>query len=188
MGKIKSIAVYLGATMPANPIYVDAVRTLGIALVARGIALVFGGSREGTMTVLADTVLLNGGKAIGVFTKSLPQNLLYQGLTETIITENLAERKATMLALADAVIGLPGSFGTWDEFFDALEQAKIDLINRKKPKPVGLLNINGFYDGVQMLFGKSVEEGFTSARTAKLLLIRDTVDDLLEALSLSVSK
>ena len=185
---MKSIAVFLGATMPANPIYVKAVRTLGKTLAERGIALVFGGSREGTMTVLADTVLANGGTVIGVFMKSLPRNLLYKGLTETIVTENLAERKATMLARADAVIGLPGSFGTWDEFFEALEQAKIDLINRRKPKPIGLLNINGFYDGIQLLFSKSVEEGFTSARTAKLLIIRDTVDGLLEALSLSDSK
>ena len=179
---MKSVAVYLGATMPRNPIYVEAVRTLGKALAERGITLVFGGSREGTMTVLADTVLGNGGKAVGVFTKVLPQNLLYPGLTETIVTENLAERKATMLARADAVIGLPGSFGTWDEFFDALEQAKTDVIKKRKPKPLGLLNVNGFYDGVQALFQKSIEEGFTSARTARLLTISDSVEELLEAL------
>ena len=180
---MKSIAVFLGATMPVNPIYVEAVRALGKALAERGISLVFGGSREGTMTVLADTVLANGGKVISVFTKSLPKKLLYKGLTETIVTENLAERKATMLARADAVIGLPGSFGTWDEFFEALEQAKIEDINGRKPKPVGLLNIDGFYDGIQMLFRKSVEEGFTSARAANLLIIKDTVDGLIEALS-----
>ncbi len=180
---MKSIAVFLGATMPVNPIYVEAVRALGKALAERGISLVFGGSREGTMTVLADTVLANGGKVIGVFTKSLPKKLLYKGLTETIVTENLAERKATMLARADAVIGLPGSFGTWDEFFEALEQAKIEDINGRKPKPVGLLNIDGFYDGIQMLFRKSVEEGFTRARAANLLIIKDTVDGLIEALS-----
>jgi len=179
---MKSAAVYLGATMPVNPIYVEAVRKLGRTLAQRDITLVFGGSREGTMTVLADTVLANGGRAVGVFTKSLPQNLLYPGLTETIVTENLAERKATMLSRADAVIGLPGSFGTWDEFFDALEQAKIDLIAQRKPKPIGLLNINGFYDGLRMLFRKSIEEGFTSSETARLLTISDSVEGLLDAL------
>jgi len=179
---MKSVAVYLGATMPRNPVYVEAVRTLGRAMAERGLTLVFGGSREGTMTVLADTVLANGGKAVGVFTKSLPKNLLYPGLTETIVTENLAERKATMLARADAVVGLPGSFGTWDEFCDALEQAKIDMINQRRPKPLGLLNVNGFYDGFRQLFQKSIEDGFTNAETASLLTISDSVEGLLDAL------
>ena len=178
----KRITVYLGATTPRNPAYVQAVRELGREIARRGWTLVFGGSREGTMTVLADEVLANGGRAVGIFTKSLPIDLLYQGLTETHITENLAERKATMLALADAVVALPGSFGTWDELFDALEQAKIDGIHNRPCKPIGVLNVDGFYDGLLALLRRSIDEGFTTPRYAALLKAAPTVPQLLSQL------
>ncbi|MBQ7649484.1 MAG: TIGR00730 family Rossman fold protein [Victivallales bacterium] len=180
MGKINSIAVYLGATMPRNPAYTDAVRELGTEIASRGITLVFGGSREGTMTVLADAVLGKGGKAIGVFTRNLPMSLLYPGLTETIITDDLAERKAGMFARADAVIGMPGSFGTWDELFDVLERSKMEMINRRKPKPIGILNLNGFYDGLAELVQHSIDEGFTSQKYRNLLRFADNVPALLD--------
>ncbi len=180
MERIKSIAVYLGATMPKNPAYTDAVRELGTELARRDITLVFGGSREGTMTVLADAVLANGGKAIGVFTRNLPMRLLYPGLTETIIADDLAERKAGMFARADAVIGMPGSFGTWDELFDVLERSKIKIINGRKPKPLGILNLNGYYDGLAALLQHSMDEGFTSAKYKNLLKFADNVHDLLD--------
>ena len=178
----KRIAVYLGATMPRTPAYVEAVRELGREIARRGWTLVFGGSREGTMTVLADEVLSHGGRAVGVFTKSLPMEWLYPGLSETHITENLGERKAMMLSLADAVVALPGSFGTWDELFDALEQAKIDGIRGRTPKPVGVLNIDGFYDGLLTLLQRSIDEGFTTAAFAELLKSAATVPDLLAQL------
>ena len=180
MEKINSIAVYLGATLPQNPAYTDAVRELGTELARRSITLVFGGSREGTMTVLADAVLGNGGKAVGVFTRSLPMNLLYPGLTETIITDDLAERKAGMFARADAVIGMPGSFGTWDELFDVLERSKIEMINGRNPKPIGILNLNGFYDGLAALLQRSMDEGFTSSKYKNLLRFADNVPALLD--------
>ena len=179
---IKNIAVYLGATMPQNPIYTQAVAELGEKLAANNITLVFGGSREGTMTILADAVLSHGGRAVGIFTKSLPQDLLYPGLTETIITENLAERKATMLERADAVIALPGSFGTWDELFDALEASKIAMINNRPPKRIGILNLNGVYDGIAQLLAISVQEGFTSRKYANLLCVENSVDEILDKL------
>lgn len=180
MTKINSIAVYLGATMPKNPAYANAVVELGVELARRGITLVFGGSREGTMTVLADTVLGNGGKAIGVFTRQLPMALLYPGLTETIITDDLAERKVGMFSRADAVIGMPGSFGTWDELFDVLERSKMEMINRRKPKPIGILNLNGFYDGLAELVQRSMNEGFTSPKYRNLLRFADNVPELLD--------
>ncbi len=179
---INSIAVYLGATMPRNPSYTNAVKELGEELARRGITLVFGGSREGTMTVLADSVLQNGGKVVGVFTRSLPMSFLYQGLTETIVTDDLSERKATMLARADAIIGLPGSFGTWDELFDALERSKIEMINGRPPKPIGILNLNGFYDGLAALVDKSIAEGYTSEQYDGLLKFADNVPALLDAI------
>ena len=177
---IKNVLVYLGATMPADASYTHAVQELGEGLAKHGYTLVFGGSKEGTMTILADAVLNNGGKAIGVFTKALPMNLLYPGLTQTIMTEDFLERKKKMFCLADAIIAMPGSFGTWDELFDALERIKVERIHRRPAKPVALLNLNGYYDGVVTLLQRSIQEGFTTPRYAKLLHSASTVGELFE--------
>ncbi|MCQ2397301.1 MAG: TIGR00730 family Rossman fold protein, partial [Lentisphaeria bacterium] len=156
---MKKVLVYLGATMPEDNSYVEAVRQFGEELARRGFSLLFGGSREGTMTVLADAVLNNGGRAIGVFTKALPEKFLYHGLSETIITEDLAERKNTMFEKADAIVAFPGSFGTWDELFDALERIKIDVMQSRPAKPAAVLNLNGFYDGTVELLQRSAKAG-----------------------------
>ena len=179
---MKNLLVYLGATSPEKPVYVDAVRELGEKIAKRGVTLIFGGSHEGTMTVLGDAVLNNGGRAVGIFTKSLPREFMYEGLTETVITENLAERKATMLARADAIVAMPGSFGTWDELFDALEQAKIEMIHGRTPKKIAVLNILGFYDDLLRFIRHSVDEGYTTPPYANLLLSASSVDELLTIL------
>ena len=184
MSEIHSITVYLGATMPANPAYVAAVRELGRKMAERGLTLVFGGSREGTMEVLADEILGNGGKAIGIFTDSLPAEFLYQGLTETVIVHDLGERKRLMRERGDAIIALPGSFGTWDELFDALERSKIDMINGRSSKPIGVLNVNGFFDDLLSFIKRSVDEGFTAKEYATLLKSGRSVDELLGQLGL----
>ncbi len=175
---MQNILVYLGATMPADSSYTQAVQELGEGLVKYGFTLVFGGSKEGTMTVLANAVLNNGGKAIGVFTKALPMNLLYPGLTQTIMTEDFLERKKEMFNLADAIIAMPGSFGTWDELFDSLERIKVEIIHRRPAKPVAVLNLNGYYDGVVTLLQRSIQEGYTTQRYASMLHSASTVGEL----------
>ena len=177
---MRNILVYLGATMPADGSYTRAVQELGEAIARHGMTLVFGGSKEGTMTILADAVLNNGGQAIGVFTKALPMNLLYPGLTQTVMTEDFAERKQEMFRLADAIIAMPGSFGTWDELFDALERLKVEIIHRRPVKPVALLNLNGYYDGVIALLQRSIQEGYTTKRYASLLYPASSVANLFE--------
>ena len=184
MADIHSITVYLGATTPADHAYVDAVKELGRQMAQRSLTLVFGGSKEGTMEVLADEVLHNGGKAIGIFTDSLPAEFLYPGLTETVVVHELGERKRLMLERGDAVIAMPGSFGTWDELFDALEKAKIAMINGKPPKTIGVLNLKGFFDDLLSFIQHSVEEGFTAKEYASLLKSGRTIDELLEQLGL----
>ena len=182
MSEIHSITVYLGATNPSDSAYVEAVRELGRKLAERGVTLVFGGSKEGTMEVLADEVLKNGGKAIGIFTDSLPAEFLYQGLTETAIVHDLGERKRLMRERGDAIIALPGSFGTWDELFDALERSKIDMIRGRSPKPIGVLNVKGYFDDLLAFIQRSVEVGFTTAEYASLLKSGKTVDELFDQL------
>ena len=176
------VLVYLGATMPPDPVYADAVRELGRELVRRKATLVFGGSREGTMTTLADTVLENGGEAIGVFPRTLPQEFLYPGLPRTVITPDISVRKEKMLELADVVIAMPGSYGTWDELFDALERQKVERLHGRPAKPVGILNLRGFYDGILALLRHAQEEGFTTPEYADLLTEAKTVPELLQKL------
>ncbi|MBO5724679.1 MAG: LOG family protein, partial [Lentisphaeria bacterium] len=121
---IQNVAVYLGSADIADPEFRQAVMDLANYLAENDMTLVFGGSNTGMMTLLADSMLANNGKIVGVFTKSLPERFIRHDLTEAVITENLAERKAEMLKRADAIVALPGSIGTFDELFDALAQKK----------------------------------------------------------------
>ena len=170
------IAVYCGASVPAKEIYAESAAELGKLLADKNITLVFGGSAAGTMKIVADAVLENGGKAIGVFPAELPESLLHKGLTEVYFSSNLAERKAKMIELADALIALPGSIGTWDELFDALAVCKIS--RGRKTMPIIALNINGFYEPLKVLLKNSVEAGFTSDYAAQLLIFIDNIEDL----------
>ncbi len=174
--RIKCVAVYCGAHSVEDPAFDDAVVELGEFLATHKMTLVFGGSNVGTMKLLADTVLEHGGKVIGVFTKNLTEKLLHPGLTKSYIAETLAERKAEMLKRVDVVIALPGSFGTWDELFDALALRKIGKGGHKCP--VGVLNVNGYYDYLFKFIEHSVKVGFTTQKFAGLLKSGCTVDEL----------
>lgn len=180
--KIRRVAVYLGATLPSRPEYVDAVVALGTFMAEHELTLVYGGSNEGTMTVLADAFQSRGGKAVGVFTDKLPMEYLRPGLAETHVASTISDRKAMMFSRADAVIALPGSYGTWDELFDALELAKIDVMSGRKPKPIGVLNVDGYFDHLLAFVEHSVKEGFTKEQYGKLLRSGRTVEELFEAL------
>ena len=176
MQKIHTVAVYLGSADIADPVFRQAVIDLACYLAENDITLVFGGSNTGMMKLLADTMLSKNGKVVGVFTKSLPEKLTRHDLTEAIITENLAERKAEMLKRADAVVALPGSIGTFDELFDALAQKKLVAIRC----PIGVLNVNGFFDPLFELLKKSMEVGFTSGKALSLLQSGKTPTELFE--------
>ena len=140
--QIQNVTVYLGSAEITDPKFRQAVIDLANFLAEHGMTLIFGGSSCGMMKLLADTMLARNGKVIGVFTKSLPGKFIRHDLTESVITENLAERKAEMLKRADAIVALPGSIGTFDELFDALAQKKLGAITC----PIGVLNVDGFFD------------------------------------------
>lgn len=165
---IRRVLVYCGASTPRKQVYIDAARELGYYLADHGLALIFGGSGTGTMKILADAALSRGGKVIGVFTSELRGEILHKGLTESIVTKNLAERKTRMLELADAAVALPGSIGTLDELFDAAARKKIqpDLTTI----PLGLLNTDGYYDLLIAFLEKTVTEGFTGEKYADLIV------------------
>ena len=176
---IQKVLVFLGAKLPSDESYSQAVKELGEGLARRGLTLVFGGSNTGTMTILAEAVLQNGGQAVGVTTTALAK-VLHPSLTQGIVTDSLPERKTTMYDLADAIIAMPGSLGTFDELFDALERVKIDKSHRRPVKPMAVLNLHGFYDGVLELIRRSIQEGYSKPRIANLLYSAQSVAELFD--------
>ena len=178
--KIRSVAVYCASRPPHSPEYAEAVIAFGKYLAEHRMTLVYGGSNVGLMKLLADTVLENGGRVNGIFSSALPDSLKHPNLNECITTRNLAERKAEMLKRADAVVALPGSFGTWDELFDALALRKMKTGHKH---PVGILNIGGYYDPLLELIERSVQLGFTSPKNRNLLKTGKTPEQLFKQLA-----
>jgi len=175
---MNSICVFCGANFNGDPILKQAVEALAEVVVARNITLVFGGGKVGVMGILADAVLNNGGKAIGV----IPQFLLdkevgHTGLTELHVVENMHERKQLMNDLCDGIIMLPGGFGTLEEFFEVLTWLQLGLHNH----PVGILNVNGFYDLLLQQMDMMVEQRFLKPANRKLVL---TSGDAIELINL----
>ena len=173
---IRNVVVYLGSGKNPSPECRQAAVVFADYLAAHDMTLVFGGSNKGMMKILADAMLQRNGRVVGIFTRCLSARLFRDDLTESVITDTLAERKAEMLRRADAVVALPGSIGTLDELFDALTQRKLRTINC----PIGVLNINGFYDPLFSLLGNSKEAGLTSSKTLSLLCSGSTPEELFE--------
>jgi len=164
---MKSISVFCGANFNGDPAILKAVNDLAVVFVEKEITLIFGGGRVGVMGLIADAVLDRGGKAIGV----IPQFLMdkevgHTGLTELIITSNMHERKQKMADLSDGVITLPGGFGTLEEFFEVLTWLQLGLHNN----PIGLLNIDGFYDPLLAQMDIMVEKKFLKPLNRDLVL------------------
>ena len=171
------LCVFCGSSAGGRPGYADAARRLGAELVARGIGLVYGGGAVGLMGVLADAVLAQDGEAIGIIPEPLvARELAHRGLTELRIVGSMHERKATMAALADGFIALPGGFGTLEETFEILTWAQLGI----HAKPVGVLNVEGYWDGLRQLVGQAVAEGFVRPEYAELLMFAETPAALLD--------
>ncbi len=140
---MKRLAVYCGSRLGADPRFSEAARQLGQTLANRGIGVVYGGGRLGLMGVVADAALGAGGEVIGVLPEALRgAEVAHEGCTELHIVPGMHERKAMMTELADAFITLPGGIGTMDELFEALSWQLLGY----HAKPVGLLNVAGYYD------------------------------------------
>jgi uncharacterized protein (TIGR00730 family) len=175
---MKSICVFCGANFNGDPLLKQAVEELAEVMINRNITLVFGGGKVGVMGILADAVLNNGGKAIGV----IPQFLMdkevgHPGLSELHIVENMHQRKQMMNDLCDGIIMLPGGFGTLEEFFEVLTWLQLGLHNH----PVGILNVNGFYDLLLQQMDVMVEQRFLKPANRQLVL---TSGDAIELVNL----
>lgn len=178
--RIKSVAVYCGSRDVEDGTYAEAVVSFARCLVANGIRLVYGGSNVGMMKVLADSVLAAGGEAVGVFSASLPERLYRDDLSASFVAGTLAERKAKMIELSDALVALPGGIGTWDELFDALALRHMKRGGHKKP--VGLLNVGGYYDKLLDFIDHAKEIGYSSRSGRELVCVGRTPEELFKKL------
>ncbi len=174
---MRRVCVFCGSAAGGRPDYADAARTLGAELVRRGVGLVYGGGSVGLMGVLADTVLAAGGEAIGVIPRPLAsRELAHGGLTEMRVVDSMHERKATMSSLADGFVALPGGLGTLEETLEVLTWAQLGIHG----KPVGLLNVRGYWDALLGLVAHAVRERFVLAEHAALLLAAGGAAELLD--------
>jgi len=175
----KSVCVFAGANTGKNGRYAAVSRQLGERLVERGWSLVYGGGSVGLMGEVADAVLSLGGQVVGVIPDFLAtKELLHPGLTETIVTQDMHTRKASMAERADAFIALPGGLGTFEEFFEVLTWAQLGVHR----KPIGLLNIDGFYDPLLQLIDHAIESGFVRPEHRDLLEADAEPDRLIDKL------
>ena len=174
--EIHSICVYCGSSDEIQPVYYQAARQLGKELAALDIQLIYGAGKTGLMGVLADSVLQNGGEVTGVVPENLNQpQLIHAGLTRIEVTSDIQTRQRRMLDLADALIALPGGYGTFYELLEALTWAQIGI----HQKPIGIININGYFDPFTVMLEHAMVEGFIYPEHLKLLLKAETIDELL---------
>ncbi len=173
---MKKVAVFCGASAGSDLVYREAAIELGTYLAKRQLTLVYGGGNVGLMGIVADAALAAGGEVIGVIPDFLKKwEVGHEGITELIVTENMHQRKAYMAELADAFITLPGGFGSMDELFEILTWKQLQI----HKKPVGLLNINGFYDPLIAMMDRMVEAGFLRDSNRDLLLISESLEELM---------
>ena len=171
------VCVFCGSNVGGRDEYAEGARALGRELVARGIGLVYGGGSVGLMGVLAETVMAAGGAAIGVIPRPLAtRELAREGLTELRVVESMHERKATMAELADGFIALPGGLGTLEELLEILTWAQLGI----HQKPVGAVNVGGYFDALRELLERGVREGFIRREHRDLLAFADTPGGLLD--------
>lgn len=173
---MKRLAVYCGSATPADPVYIERAREVGRGLAERGIGIVYGGGRLGLMGAVADAALAAGGEVIGVIPQALVDaELAHRGLTDLRIVGTMHERKQAFTDLGDGFVTLPGGTGTMDELWEAMSWAQLGY----HAKPVGLLNVAGYYDGLIEFVGKMGEVGFMRPQHRSLLIVDSELDGLL---------
>ncbi len=176
MTRFHRLAVYCGSASPADPVYVESAKAVGRMFAERGIGLVYGGGRLGLMGAVADACLAAGGAVIGVIPQALVDaEVAHRGLTELHVVGTMHERKRAFTDLSDGFVTLPGGTGTMDELWEALSWAQLGY----HAKPVGLLNVAGFYDGLLGFVARMAEVGFIRAQHRDILIADADLDALL---------
>jgi uncharacterized protein (TIGR00730 family) len=164
---MKSLCVYCGSSYGTKPIYAEAARSLAKEMVDRQIALVYGGGNVGLMGVIANEILRLGGKATGVIPQALmDKEVGHKELTHLHVVKDMHERKALMAELSDGFVAMPGGIGTLEELFEILTWSQLGF----HQKPIGVLNVDGFYDGLVAFLQNQVAQGFVKDNQAALMM------------------
>ena len=178
---MKSICVYCASSMGNDPVYGQTAFELGGILAEYEIELIYGGAQVGLMGKVADGAISKNGKVTGIIPDFLKtKEIEHNGLSELILVQTMHERKALMQEKSDAFIALPGGFGTMEELFEILTWGQLDLHR----KPIGILNVNGYYDALIALVESMISAGLLKDEYKKMLLISDSIEDLLSQMNL----
>lgn len=177
---MKRLAVYCGSATPSDPIYIEAARAVGAELARRGIGIVYGGGRLGLMGAVADSALAAGGEVIGVIPEALVgAEVAHRGCTELHVVPNMHVRKAMFTDLADGFITIPGGVGTMDELWEAISWSQLGY----HAKPVGLLNVGGFYDHLIAFNAHMIDIGFIRPQHRDILIIAEELATLVDRMA-----
>ncbi len=172
-----SVCVYCGSRDGASPAYARAATAVGSAIAKRGWQLVYGGGRAGLMGRVADAALAAGGRVVGVIPRTLmDREVGHAGLTELHVVDTMHQRKRLMAERSDAFIALPGGIGTFEELFEVWTWRQLGYHD----KPVGLLNVEGYYDALLGFLGQTVAGGFVAPQQHALLEVASDAETLLE--------
>lgn len=174
-----NVLVYCGSRSGHDPSFTELAQRVGTALADRHCGLVYGGGSVGLMGVLATSMLERGASVIGVIPTFLATNeVMLTDCTELIEVPSMHVRKQIMIDRCDAIIALPGAYGTMDELFEALTWLQLGLHDR----PIGILNHEGFYDPLILQLDRMVEAGFLTERNRRLVLVESHPEPLIDAL------
>ena len=180
---MKRLAIYCGSATPADPVYLDCAREVGRVLAERGIGVVYGGGRLGLMGAVADAALAAGGEVIGIIPQALVDaEVAHRGCTELHVVGTMHQRKQAFTDLSDGFVNLPGGTGTMDELWEALSWAQIGY----HAKPVGLLNVAGYYDHLIAFYRHMAEVGFLRTQHRDILIVDTTLEGLLAQMAAHV--
>lgn len=176
MNAIKRICVFCGSSDSIDDTYLDAAWAMGHAVATAGFNLIFGGGGTGLMGSLADAALAGGAQVVGILPRLFnTPALAHPNLTELRLVDDMHNRKAIMMDASDAFLALPGGFGTFEELFEVLTWAQIGLHR----KPVGVLNVKGYFNPLLDLIEHARVEGFIYEEHPSLLIVEEDVDRLL---------
>ena len=181
-GKFKAVCVFCGSSSGNHLEYVQAAEQVGKYLAEQSMTLIYGGGQLGLMGVVANAALAAGGQVVGIIPDALAvAEVAHAGLSELIVVRTMHERKAKMAELCDAFLALPGGFGTFEEFCEALTWSQLDIHR----KPCGLLNVRGYYDPLIRLFDHAVSEGFLKERYHKMAIVGTELEELMYRMQIS---
>ncbi len=178
MRELSQVCVFCGSSSGSNGRHAESARELGKHLANNGIGLVYGGGATGLMGIVADSVLEGGGRVTGIIPESLSREVAHPGLTELIVTETMHTRKALMYERSDAFVALAGGFGTLDELAEISTWRQLGIYD----KPVGILNVDGYFDHLLAFFDRAATDGLLKPKNRRLVLDAASPGELIELL------